>query len=294
MTGSIVAALSPFSVFASKSNAGPAMIDSHVHVWKVDPSFPLAPGAVPNIANATAEMLLNLMRNNGVARTVLVQVIHYLWDNSYLASVLNQYPQYFQGVCRVNPQDQAAPDHLSRLTEQGFRGVRISPEKGAAGDWIRGPLMRPLWRRCAELGVPMTILTPVARLPDLVPWIEDNPDLTVVIDHMADSPLNHPRELNLLLDLARYPKVFVKISDMWSLSRMRYPYPDSAEQVKRVFDRFGAARLMWATGWPVSLKYLSYANAVALYRDHLNFLTIEERRQVLYKTVQTIWPFGIS
>src|SRR4051794_6528354 len=63
----------------------------------------------------------------------------------YLAAVLKQYPQYFQGVCRVDPLDPAAPDHLSRLSEeQGFRGVRLSPAADASGDWIGGPLMPPL------------------------------------------------------------------------------------------------------------------------------------------------------
>ena len=97
-----------------------------------------------------------------MSRTVIIQVIHYKWDNSYLADVLKRYPQQFHGVCRVNPEDPAAPDHLSRLTEeQGFHGVRLSPAAGPAGDWIRGPLMPPLWRRCAQLKVPMTLLIPV-------------------------------------------------------------------------------------------------------------------------------------
>ncbi len=195
------------------------MIDSHVHVWKHDPAFPFAEGAHPPAEDASLEMLLGLMKANGVSRTVLIQVIHYRWDNSYLASVLKRYPLNFKGVCRVNPEDPAAPDRLSQLTEQGFHGVRLSPSAGADGDWIRGPLMAPLWRRCAQLKVPMTILTPVTRLPDLVTLIEQNPELTVVIDHMADSPLDDPKKLELLMALERYPKVFVKISHMWSLSK---------------------------------------------------------------------------
>ena len=142
------------------------LIDSHVHVWKHDPAFPFAPGAHPPAEDASAEMLLELMRANHVARTVLIQVIHYKWDNSYLASVLKRYPRFFKGVCRVNPEDPAAPDHLSQLTEeQGFHGVRLSPSATQEGDWIRGPLMPPLWRRCAQLKVPMTILTPVTACP---------------------------------------------------------------------------------------------------------------------------------
>ncbi len=278
---------------AASAQTTPLTIDSHVHVFKHDPAFPFAAGAKPPADDASAEMLLELMKANGVARTVIIQVIHYKWDNSYLADVLKRYPKMFHGVARVNPEDPAAPDHLSKLTEQGFRGVRISPSANADGNWMQGPLMPPLWKRCAELMVPMTVLTPVTRMPDLVPLIERNPELTVVIDHMADSPLADPAKLELLLALQRYPKVYVKISHMWSLSKQPYPYPDSKEQVKRLFDSFGAKRLMWGTDWPVSLKELTYGQAVELFRKHLDFLNHDDLAQVLGKTVQQVWPFGL-
>lgn len=269
------------------------LIDSHVHVWKHDPTFPFARGAHPPNEDASVEMLLKLMGTNGVDRTVLIQVIHYRWDNSYLADVLKRYPKQFRGVCRVNPEDPQAPDQLSRLIEeQGFHGVRISPSAGGEGDWIRGPMMPLLWRRCAQLKVPMTVLAPVTRLPDLVPLIEQNPELVVVIDHMADCPLDQPKDLALLTRLAAYPKVFVKISHMWSLSKQAYPYRDADRQVKQLCESFGARRLMWGTDWPICLKQLSYAKAVDLFRNRLDFLSRQDREQILYKTVQSVWPFG--
>jgi L-fuconolactonase len=269
-------------------------IDSHVHVWKHDPAFPFAVGANAPAEDASVEMLLELMRANDVERTVIIQVIHYKWDNSYLASVLKRYPREFRGVCRVNPEDPKAPDELKRLTEeQGFHGVRLSPAAGAAGDWIRGPLMPPLWRRCAQLKVPMTLLIPVDRLPEVHPLIEANPDLQVVIDHMADSPVDHPEKLELLLALARYPRVVVKISHMWSLSNQPYPYADAQAQAKRLYDVFGPKRLMAGTDWPISLKQLPYGKSVSLYRDHLDFLSPSDRVQIFSKTVQTVWPFGV-
>ncbi len=277
-----------------RSPAPIRFIDSHVHVWKHSPDFPFAPGASVPSYDATAEMLLDLMRANQVERTVIIQVSHYKWDNSYLASVLKRYPETFRGVCRVNPEDPAAPDHLTRLTEeQGFHGVRLSPVVGPAGDWIRGPLMPPLWRRCAQLKVPMTLLIPVTRLPEVHSLIEANHDLTVVIDHMADSPLDHPEQLDLLLALTRYPRVFVKISHSWSLSSQPYPYPDAIAQIKRLYAAFGAARLMAGTDWPVSLPKLPYAQAVAFYRDHLEFLSRADLEQITFHTVQRVWPFGV-
>lgn len=277
----------------SSQRAQAAAIDSHVHVFERNGQFPFAVGAHPPAEDASPEKLIALMRANGVARTVIIQVIHYKWDNSYLLSVLKRYPTLFHGVCRVNPLDPAAPDELARLTGEGFRGVRLSPAADASGDWIRGPLMPPLWRRCGELKVPMTLLVPTTRLADLVPLIETNPELTVVIDHMADCPLDRPDLFQHLLDLARYPRVFVKISDMWVVSKQPYPYPDAQAMVKRLIERYGAERLMWATNWPVSLKQLPYGRIVELYREHMSFLTREERTAILSGTVQRVWPFGL-
>jgi predicted TIM-barrel fold metal-dependent hydrolase len=227
-----------------------------------------------------------------VERTVIIQVIHYRWDNSYLADVLKQYPKYFHGVARVNPEDPAAPDHLSRLVErQGFRGVRISPAGGAQGDWFRGPLMPPLWARCRALKVPMTVLAPVTRMPDVALLADKFPDLTIVIDHMADSPLDRPELLEHLIALKRFPKLFVKISHTWSLSKQPYPYPDAQAQVKRLYDAFGPQRLMWGTDWPVSERHCTYAQTLAVVRDEMKFLNEEDKSWILSKTIQQVWHF---
>jgi predicted TIM-barrel fold metal-dependent hydrolase len=56
----------------------------------------------------------------------------------------------------------------------------------------------------------MTILAPATRMPDIAALCDKFPDLTVVIDHMADCPIDRPDLLLKLTALKRYPKVFVK------------------------------------------------------------------------------------
>ena len=271
-----------------------SIIDPHVHVWKRDPKYPWAKETLrPPGRDATPEMLLTLMRANGVAHTVIIQVIHYRWDNSYLMDVLRRYPRYFQGVARVNPESPGAPDDLSRLVEeQGFRGVRLSPAEGPTGDWIRGPLMPPLWKRCRDLQVPMTILTGVGRMPDIAVLAEKFPDLTLVIDHMADCPADRPDELTKLLALVRYPRVFVKVSHTWSVSKQPYPYPDAQAQVKRLYDKFGPRPLMWGTDWPLVEAHCGYAKALAMVRDEMKFLNEDDKSWMLSRTVERVWSFS--
>ena len=81
------------------------MADAHVHVFRKDASLPYAPGAKAPAEDAPVERLIELMQTNGVSHTVLIQVIHYKWDNRYLASVLKRFPMLFRAVCRVNPED---------------------------------------------------------------------------------------------------------------------------------------------------------------------------------------------
>src|SRR5580698_3334280 len=79
------------------------ILDPHVHVWKHDPEFPFAQGAHPPARDAAPETLLELMKANGVSRTVIIQVIHYRYDNRFLLSTLKRYPGMFKGVARVDP-----------------------------------------------------------------------------------------------------------------------------------------------------------------------------------------------
>jgi L-fuconolactonase len=270
---------------------GYRIIDSHVHVWKHDPEFPFAPGANVPARDAAPETLLELMKANGVSKTVIIQVIHYRYDNRFLEHVLKQYPGIFKGVCRVDPLDPAAPDHLAQLTGQGFSGVRLSPASGAAGDWIAGPSMPPLWQRCFELKVPMTVLAPIGRMPQIARLMEKLPDLTLVIDHMADCPVDQPQELEKLIALKRFPNVFVKISHTWSLSRQPYPWLDSQELVKRLHDAFGPQRLMWGTDWPIIEGVAKYEQALTVVRDDMKFLSADDKSWMLSKTVERVWPF---
>jgi L-fuconolactonase len=268
------------------------LIDPHVHVWKHDPAFPFAQGANVPARDADPETLRSLMKANGVERTVLIQYIAYRWDNAFVLSVLKKYPGTFQAVARVNPEDPAAPEHLSALAEQGFRGVRISPSGNASGDWFHGPLMPPLWKRCYDLKVPMTVLAPTSRMTEIPKLMEPHPDLTVVIDHMADCPVDQPAELEKLIALKRYPNLFVKISHCWSLSKQAYPWKDAQQHVKRLYDAFGPQRLMWATDWPIiENSKATYAQALTLVRDDMEFLNADDKSWILSKTIERVWPF---
>jgi predicted TIM-barrel fold metal-dependent hydrolase len=151
--------------------------------------------------------------------------------------------------------------------------------------------MAPLWKRCLDLKVPMTVLAAIGRMPQVAQLMEKLPDLTLVIDHMADCPVSQPQELEKLIALKRFPNVFVKISHTWSLSRQPYPWLDSQELVKRLYDAYGPRRLMWGTDWPIIEAVAKYEQALTVVRDDMKFLNADDKSWILSKTIERVWPF---
>ena len=149
-----------------------------------------------------------------------------------------------------------------------------------------------LWSRAQSLKVPMQIYAPITRMPDMVPLIEQHPDLDVVIDHMADCPIDQPEQLEKLLALACYPRVFVKISHLWSISRQPYPWLDAQEYARRCYDAFGPQRLMWGTDWPVCKQWTSYEDTVRVVRDGMPWLNDDDKSWIMSRTVERVWPFA--
>jgi predicted TIM-barrel fold metal-dependent hydrolase len=285
----------PAASEAAPAPAGRRVIDPHVHVWVNDPRYPWPQeNANPPAEDFTPEMLLALMEQHGVAHTVIVHPMHYRWDCRYVGDTLKKYPDKFRGVCRVNPEAPDAADELTKWTEQwGFRGVRLSPAENKAGDWIENrALMDPIWKRAEDLRVPMCILTRPPRLPAIAALSERHPALDVVIDHMADCPAGDIEQRKLLLDLARLPRTYVKISHTWGISEGEYPWRDTWDLVKSVYDAFGPERLMWGTDWPVSLSKTDYGSTLRVVAEEMDFFSDEDKSWILARSIERVWPFS--
>jgi serine/threonine protein kinase len=111
---------------------------------------------------------------------------------------------------------------------------------------------------------------------------EQFPDLTIVIDHIADTPLHRPEGLQKLLDL-----------HSWPLSSHPYSYLDSQQQVKRLYDTFGPKRLMAGSDWPLVEKCCTYKQAIDIARNQIAFLSPEDKRWICGQTAQQVWRFAL-
>ena len=271
------------------------IIDSHLHVWSSDAgSYPWADKGTTEAGSA--ELLHETMGTSGVDRAVIVQPIHYLYDNTYVADTLKQYPHKFSAMAIM---DRHAPDAVEQLeklvTEDGFEGLRMHlgrPDNPA--EWA-APDQDPIWRKAEELGSSFLSFGPADKLPAIEPIIARYPGVKVTLDHLGGAPTLEEAPyplLNNVLKMVNYPNVYVKFTPQAGQSEQGYPLSDTHDTYKRIYDTFGPQRLMWGTDFPHIFRNIGYENGLALFRDHLTFLSNEDKEWLFAKTALSIWKFG--
>jgi len=126
------------------------------------------------------------------------------------------------------------------------------------------------------------------------PVVERHPGLPLIIDHMGRIPSAHGPEawadLDLLLGLARYPNVWVKTSCAPTHSDESFPYRDIQPHLQRIYDAFGANRLLW--GSDITRLRGTYEENLKLFQEELDFLSADDKEWILGKTLATVlrWP----
>lgn len=269
------------------------IIDPHLHVWSDDetaypfgPSNPKQPGSV--------ELLLETMQLAGVEKAVIVQPIHYLFDNRYVADCLKRYPGTFAAQALVDPTSPDAPDVLERLmAEQGFGGMRIHLSRYGDPAGLAAKDKDPLWARARELNACFNLFGRAEDHAPVEPIIARFPEVKVVVDHIAGIPADEPEPRPLLTNLlrwAQYPNVYVKISNVGQRSNEGYPHRDTFDMIRRIYDTYGPKRLMWGTDFPHVLTGTGYLESLDLIRKEL-FFTPEDLDWILCKTILNVWEF---
>lgn len=274
-------------------------IDAHCHIWTPDTQkYPLAPGhrrANMEPASFTVEQLLAEMQAVGVAKTVLIQMSFYGYDNSYMLDAIAAHPGKFRGVAVIE-QDHADPAPLMReLKAKGCSGFRIYPKDRDFENWLSSDTMRAMWKTAGEQHLNMCCLMDPNGLPALDRMCRMFPETPVVIDHICRIGVTGelpPADLDALCGMARHPQVTVKVSAFYALGKKLPPYTDLGPAIQRLLSAFGRERLMWASDGPYQMQPPhSLKASIELIRSGLPFLSDEDKDWLLRGTAQRVY-FG--
>ena len=271
-------------------------IDAHSHIWTPDTEkYRLTAGyfrANMDPPSFTVEELQTNMKQIDVIRVVLIQMSFYGFDNSYMLDAIRDNPGMFSGVAVID-QDALRPDlTMIELKNQGVRGFRIYPKNKPPKNWLDGEAMRTMFDTGTKERLQMCCLINPDALPALDRMCRDFPETPVVIDHICRIGVSGKvmeSDVKALCDMAAHKNVTVKISAFYALGRKTPPYHDLAPLIKRVYEAYGAERLMWASDAPFQVVG-GHTHKASIDLIHgLKFLSADDKEHVLTKTSERVF-----
>jgi len=272
--------------------------DAQIHVWETDRPERPWPSPLRNEPQReggfTAEEAIAEMDAAGVDRAVIVPPTWVGEGNETALEAVERYPDRFAVMGRFNSDAPDAEEQLGTWLDQpGMLGIRLTFMAIPRLEQLEDGSLDWFWAACERHQIPLMMLLQ-GRPEQAAPIAERHPDLTIVLDHMALNLRAEPGHtwdsLDRLVDLARFPKVFVKVSSAPNFSTEPYPHRDIHGHLKRIFEAYGPQRLFW--GSDVTRLEGSYANCRRLLEEELDFLSAEDCEWIMGKALATAlrWP----
>ena len=268
-------------------------VDAHVHVWTDDFNrYPIAESCQKSEMKPPIflpEELFHHTKPADVSRIVLIQMSFYGFDNSYMLDVIEQHSGVFAGIAVINQDMENLESEMIRLVNRGIRGFRIYPTSVSVGKWLEGEGYRKMFAIGAKHNLAMCPLIDPVVLPDVDRQCQQFPDTPVIIDHLCCIGANQPIQeshIDQLCDMAKHPRVMVKVSAFYALGKKTPPYNDLNHLIYQVYQAFGPERLMWASDCPYQVVDHTYQDSIGLITDRLDFLSEKDKDQILGKTAE--------
>ena len=276
------------------------IVDTHVHIWGIDPPrYPIGPTAPGWNSEpdepATADELIADMDANEVDYSVIVQTSWSTWDNGYVADSVVRFPDRFIGHGMIDPQDRDNADQVRYwMQKRGLVGFRFHPMYYPDEQILLTAQNDPMWEELAGSGAVVQFHMRPTDAVQVAEIARRFPRLKLLIDHMGYPDLQEGAQVFApIVELARFANVHVKISDVKGRSKEEFPFADIHPFIRQLLDAFGADRSLWGTGYPghhrTKHNWLSLADELRLVREGLPFLDDRQRQRILGGTAAEVW-----
>lgn len=291
------------------------VIDCHHHFWDLGMGrHPwLAEGAglpgLGDLAYLRTDYLPEQFEADSAGQNVAATVcIEALWDASrdpaeeiaWFDTVPRREGVAARYVARANLGEAGAAARLDRLAaHERVAGVRESVRwhPDPARRWSERKLIEdPAWQRGVGLLCGRGLLLELL----IYPWQADavlelaraHPDLAIVIDHCG-SPVDRDQEgvarwLNGLEAMSRARNVHLKLSN-FARYAARHDAASASAVIRPCVERFGAARCLWGSDYPVARHTLPYAATLALFRAAIAGLERAAQEAILFGNASRLY-----
>ncbi|MBD2704146.1 amidohydrolase family protein [Spirosoma sp. BT702] len=241
---------------------GPAepVIEWNAHIFSPDLSrFPFHPKAVykPDVSKQPADPLaayLQRLNDEKIDRAVIVHPEPYGDDHALILDCLRREPNRLRGTTLYFPNDTESPRKLAALVRQEPRIVstRFHAHRGKEMylNTFADSGVRALWKQAVDLNLVIELHIGPNYARQAGQAIAAFPGCKVLIDHLAEPQMGTGPEYADVLELARFPNVFMKLSGLGHFANDE-PYFESARPfTRRVIKEFGPERVVWGSDSP--------------------------------------------
>lgn len=228
-----------------------------------------------------------MMRTVGISKAVLAQHLGQ-FDNSYIESCVRSSPETLVGVAMIDATAPGAVSELDAVAESGaFRGLRMTAQMLVSAPSIASAAL--------ERGLHLVLYCPDGTAP-----------VGAVLDSLADGPgriilthLGSPKVVDNvmtsgedILTLAVDPRVLVTLSGAGMVCSA--PHTPLHPLVRSVVSEFGAARVMWASNFPVTADASAVAADLRLLQDNVWGLDPAALADIQGNVANRIWFADIA
>ena len=260
------------------------VIDSHLHLFKAcskDYPRPVHPGLAEEDREVLAQELINVMQKAGVDKAIVVPLGP---EDHYISELCKEFPGKFAtvGIYNEDAPDQA--DNLDqRIEESNIQGIRIGfvDQQAVPDDDPEKYAMFPLFKAMAERGLKVWFYAEPPQVQLFQRVLKSLPELVAVFNHCGFmvsldnlSIDKHarphfgvsipPPTLDLLEEIASNKNTYVHFSGQYAFSHDPYPYADMLSVSQRLFNIFGAERMLWASDFPWTMEIPGYTEQLNL------------------------------
>lgn len=267
------------------------VIDTHAHFWNypAGSKFRHDPPQEP----ISAAQLLDRMDEAGVDKVVHITRSVMGFDNNYSLEGAAQFPERIRVMGRFDFSAPAWPERLRAWLQNPLMvGIRITvlpPEDRWFADDAQ---LDAFWSEAEKLEIPVAIYAP-GRSAMVARIAKAHPGLRLIVDHLGIRVFDifkSPPTLEdwpQLMALKTCPNVTIKLSAIPEAMVEGPPFRRSRELILRLYERFGPARMMWGSNYPLITQVCSYQEALALVQG-CEFLSAGDREQILSRTAASV------
>jgi predicted TIM-barrel fold metal-dependent hydrolase len=263
------------------------IIDSHTHAWEFWPYDPPVPD---HDSRGRAEQLLWEMDRNGVDQSVLVcaRIDYNPGNNDYVRGVVQKYPDRLIQFADVDcswSDTYHTPGAAQRLREaaERFELKGFTHYLKSDTEWFESEEGLAFFETAAQLKLIASLALGTVWQPALRELARRFPSVPFLCHHMAGCRVGDEERVAEVVRSATVPNIYIKLSGFHYVSPVAwaYPYHESHDVVRALFDAYGPERLCWGSDYPVVRRSMTHQHALEAFRTHCDFISEADRGQIL-------------